>query len=162
MQPLGLLARKAKGAQNKKTRGPFSLTLSMYPSTLPRQGKGGVLGWMKSVRECAVCCSGSVCCSVLQCVAVCCSVGWMKSVREPRGCVPLRPRARHCKTLHTATHCTLQHTAHCNILQHTAHCNTLQHTATHCNTLQHTDPVQEAARHAARTRQGARVVDREC
>ena len=73
------------------------------------------------------------CCSMLQHVAVCCSV---------LQCV--RCRYLHYAAPHTATHCnTLQHTVtHCNTLQHTAtHCNTLQHTATHCTTQQHTTPL---------------------
>ena len=102
-------------------------------------------------------------CSVLQCVAVYCSVC----------CNVLKHRitsaaSSHCNTLqHTATHCnTLQHSRkvlgwhqsrvrvliaatkckiilntanRCNTLKHNEiRCNTLQHTATHCNTLQHT------------------------
>jgi len=59
-----------------------------------------------------------VCCSVLQCVAVCCSVlaiadDATKRLRQAIGGI-------HC-------HMPLQHTE--------THCNTLQHTATHCNTL---------------------------
>jgi len=72
-----------------------------------------------------MCLHVSMCCSVLQCVAIIMS-----------------DTATHCNTLqHTATHCnTLQHIAtHGNTLQHTTtHYDTLQHTTTHCNTLQHT------------------------
>jgi len=103
------------------------------------------------------------CCSVLQCVAVCCSFEWCDILpwcqpvmslyasiiidthhhtHHPTRHVSGQHTAMRCNALqHTATHCnTLQHTAtHCNTLQHTAtHCNTLQHTAIHCNTLQHT------------------------
>ena len=76
-----------------------------------------------------------VCCTVLQCVAMCCNTAARRRSRRA---------AVHCSTLQqTAKHCNImQHTAtHCNALQQTAtHCNTLQHTATHCNTLQHTRP----------------------
>jgi len=62
-----------------------------------------------------------VCCSVLQCVAMCGSV---------LPCVTVC-----CDTLY----CGAVMASHCNILQHTAaHCSTLQHTATHCNTLENT------------------------
>ena len=65
-----------------------------------------------------------MCCSVLQCVAVCCSVLQHEN-RNPitrRRDVP-RNLVKIC----------------CSVLQHAAtRCNTLQHTATHCNTLQHT------------------------
>jgi len=64
----------------------------------------------------------AVCCSVLQCVAVCCMI-YTRS-----------------DSTYTGASAVLQHTAaHCSTLQHTAaHCNTLQHTATHRNTVQHT------------------------
>jgi len=91
--------------------------------------------------------------SVLQCVAVRCSVSIQHTSRNDH----VRQNiAQSEHELYTATHCntcnTLQHTAThcstCNTLQHTArHCNTLQHTATHCNTLQHTathKPVEMA------------------
>jgi len=110
-----------------------------------------------------------VCCSVLQCVAVCCSQqrrGAKCHVRDmtsdalyecdpPSYIVGYDCACVHCNILeYTATHCnTLQHTAeHCNTLQHTAtHCNTLQHTATHCNTLlntaAHCNTLQHTATH---------------
>jgi len=100
-----------------------------------------------------------VCCSVLQCVAVCCSVA------VPAVCCSVAVRPECCSMLqslrlsvslwgylaltscrllshvqHTATHCnTLQHTAtYCNTLQPTiAYCYTLLHTAKYCNLLQH-------------------------
>ena len=104
-------------------------------------------------------------CSMLQCVAACCSVPSfallcrltltrgealftlcrslcrrLKLLRTPEDDT-LQHNATQCNILqHTTSHCnTLQHTTpHCNTLQHTAtHCNTLQHTATHCNTLHH-------------------------
>jgi len=69
--------------------------------------------------QCGACVA--VCCSVLQCFAVCAT------------CNP------DSKNIPYTWHDTqLTHTKHCNTLQHTAtHCNTLQHAATHCNTLQH-------------------------
>ena len=101
------------------------------------------------------------CASVLQCLAVCCSVPALQCValclcRSVLQCAcvvvccnvlqcRLQPRTellfRHtCDMTHSRATNTLQHIAtHCNTLQHVAtHCNTLHHIATHCNTLQHT------------------------
>ena len=92
-------------------------------------------------------------CSVLQCVAVCCSRESRATQSHSRGRIAGTPQhaASRCNMQHTTTYCnTLQHTATygntlqhaatcCNMLQRTATCcNTLQHAATHCNTLQHT------------------------
>jgi len=62
----------------------------------------------------------AACCSVLQCVAVCCDT-------------------QHLEPLHTRTHTKAPRT-YAYTQQHTfgIHCNTLQQTAAHCNTLQHT------------------------
>ena len=81
-----------------------------------------------------------VCCSVLQCVAVCCSV-WQCVLQ----CVAV------CGSVWLVCCGVSSHghewqfngvdtNSHCNTLQHTVtHCNTLQHTATHCQILlQHT------------------------
>jgi len=92
----------------------------------------------------------AVCCSVIQCDAVCCMrVKYMYSQHARE--VYVLPKIL---CAHTVTHCnTLQHAAtRCNTLQQTAedarevhplpknivrtHCNTLQHAATRCNTLQ--------------------------
>jgi len=85
-------------------------------------------------------CRQALRCSVLQCVAVCCSVLQALRCTSNQSSEPCE-MAQYSHPQHTATHCNpLQHTAvHCNTLQYTAtHCSTLQHTATHCNTLQHT------------------------
>jgi len=129
--------------------------------------------WLRRV---TVCCRE--CCSVMQYVAVCCSV--LQCVQ------PNTHTTTHCSTLQrkvsvmavnvwslglifavklqpTATHFnTLQHPATpCNTLQHTAsHCNELQSTAahdicqeieeaTHCNTLQHTATHCNTLQHTA-------------
>jgi len=92
-------------------------------------------------------------CSVLQYVAVCCSVLQCFSLAYTPGVHVCESEFRYvracvCMYVHVllschgydATHCnTLQHTAtHCNTLRNTAtNWNTLQHTATHYNTLQH-------------------------
>jgi len=90
-----------------------------------------------SVLQCvAVCCSWLQC---LQCVAVCC--GMLSSCKIAPTYIQDKSEVASTYTQHAATQCsTLQNTAtHYNTLQHTAtHCITLQHTATHCNTLQHT------------------------
>ena len=90
----------------------------------------------------AVCCSGLQCAAVCrsflilsQFVAVCCS--------EAAILLVLRQRLRWYLLPHTATSHCMQHTTatHCNTLLHRAathYDNTLQHTTTHCNTLQHT------------------------
>ena len=58
-------------------------------------------------------CCVAVCCSLMQCGAVCCA----NKGRD--------------KDKSSESYCTYE--KHCNALQHTAtHCNTLQHTATHC------------------------------
>ena len=80
-----------------------------------------------------------MCCSVLQCVAVCCSE-----------CVPLLSRSGglhwKCNGAYTDRRApeiarfgrSASNGTHCNSLQHTAtQCNTLQHTATPCNS----DPI---------------------
>ena len=80
------------------------------------------------------------CCSVLQCVAVCCNCNCRKGGREARG-REATLYATHCNTLQRKL-TTLQRTltseggnALYNTLRHAAaHCNTLQHTATHYNT----------------------------
>ena len=72
----------------------------------------------------------AVCCSILQCVTVCCNCnsGNVEGRREGGNAL--------CNTLQHAT----THLQHCNTLQHTreailsaTHCDTLQHTATHYN-----------------------------
>jgi len=72
-------------------------------------------------------------CSVLQCVAVCCSVLQPLTVLQ-------HTATTHCNILQTDTRPPLTVTSvlqPLTVLQHTAtHCNTLQHTATHCNILQ--------------------------
>ena len=96
-----------------------------------------------SVLQCvAVCCSVlqtsgmphfQVCGNVWQCVAVCCSV------LQTSGMPHFQKRPMHninSDLQHSATVCKrLQHTAtHCNTQQHAAtRCNTLHYTATHCN-----------------------------
>jgi len=123
--------------------------------------------------------NAAVCCSVLQCVAVCCSGCYITS-REA-GTHQEESIARVGTAIeslqHAATYCnTLQHTA--NTLQYTethqqrsithagtargdathctTHCNTrchtLQHAATHCNTLHHTTIYcnKPARKHRAR------------
>ena len=110
-----------------------------------------LLIWGKCV---AVCCSvlqcvAMCCCSVLQCVAVCCSVwheSWMYLVlffySLNRGILSfaLQHSATQCNEVqHAATHCNNSsdiHVIHMETLCH-SHCNTAQHIATHCNTLQH-------------------------
>jgi len=92
--------------------------------------------------------------SVLQCVAVSCSVSQCNvrdavhsycadaQITSLCGQERLR-RSTRTQLQHTATHCNpLHHNApHYNTLRHTAtHCNTLHHTATHCTTLHHTAP----------------------
>jgi len=113
-------------------------------------------------RLCPIYAYAWVCCIVLQCVAVCCSVcdidlgsyAWGKK----RELVPLLFFHKNALQ-HTAANCnTLQHITtrgvivwdrkgervlllsfHNNTLEHTAtHWNTLQHTAIHYNTLQYT------------------------
>ena len=97
-----------------------------------------------------------ICCRVLHCVtvfcSVCVSVCFEYLHEKVRMCVmcthqiaDAQHTTQHCNTIkhiaYIATHCnTLQHTTiNCSTLQHTAaHCNTLQHTATHCNALQRT------------------------
>jgi len=62
----------------------------------------------------------AVCCSALQCIAVCCSIFNHETV----------------ETTHTKFYLGLccRRQRNCNTLQHTATlCNTLQHTATHCD-----------------------------
>ena len=105
--------------------------------------------WCKSESSVLQCVA--VCCSVLQCVES--SIKWSKSessvaLSGVRVSVALEQSS-------LLLYSTLQHTAtHCNTLQHTATdthvadvaleqsslllCNTPQHTTTHCNTLQHT------------------------
>jgi len=99
-------------------------------------------------------CQFLVYCSVLQCVAVCCSVLHQSHLSRDWQTRLMQHTATHCSTLqHTAIHKKLTNeidATHCNTLQHTAThcntqetdkrdwCNTLQHTATHCNTLQYT------------------------
>ena len=93
------------------------------------------------------------CCSVLQCVAVCCSVSWRPNFKAMRAG---QDTATSCNTLQqAATPCNqLERTAtSCNALQHAAkHCNTQQQQdSTHCNVLQHTvkhDALQCTARHS--------------
>ena len=83
-----------------------------------------------SVLQCvAVCCQ---CCSVMQCDAVCCSVlqcVWCRSFSQMS---PIKNVALLCLTSIVAKQ-TSPHIA--------THCNTLQRTATHCNTLQHTATI---------------------
>ena len=100
-----------------------------------------------------------MCCSVLQCVAVCCSelpplclqtclAAATRDCCSMAQCVAVCCNERLLLCLPTAhntpvSQCnTLHHTAtNCNTLQHTAQdSNTLQHTATHCNTLQRSRP----------------------
>jgi len=73
-------------------------------------------------------------CTVLQRVAVCCSVLQRGEVSVlPSLYVSVSFSVSHLQAYNTNT--PLQNTAtHCNTRQHTAtHGNTLQHTATHCN-----------------------------
>ena len=116
----------------------------------------------RHVRLRRMCASVAACCGLLQCVAVCRSVGCSMSQRVVQwvaACVAvcectyrlectLNEHAgcafdTHCNTLqHTASHCnTLQSTTtHCNTLRPvTVHCNALQRTVTHYNTLYHTE-----------------------
>ena len=98
-----------------------------------------------------------MCCSVLQCVAVCC--GMLQFGCDAMTCVRVKTKCllcRNCNALQrtnapqrTATHCNaLQRTAtycnalqrikmHCNALHHncTTTATQLQHTATHCNVM---------------------------
>ena len=99
----------------------------------------------QSVDSCSVLSTrrGSTFCSVLQCVAVCCSVPSLQHTAthcSPTSLDNPPPQQQSNSIQHSVyTHCnTLSiHTAtHCNTLQHTAKQCTLQHTATHCNTLQ--------------------------
>ena len=80
---------------------------------------------LQCVAVCSVCCSVlpcvAVCCSVLQCVAVCCCV--LQCVAVCCSVLQGRPHEQ-C----AAGQISLQHTA--------THCSSLQHTATHCNQLQ--------------------------
>ena len=107
-----------------------------------------------------------MCCSVLQCVAVCttstsraantaATLSLSTGKLPATHCNSLQHTATHCNTLqHTGTHCnSLHHTAaHCNTRQHTAaHYKTLQHTATYCNTLQHTATCCNKLHHTAMT-----------
>ena len=95
-------------------------------------------------------CVVSECCSVLQCVAMGCSVLASLSSERSINCVRVVRIRDYNTAQHTATYCiTLQpidtwpqhSTTHCNILQYTAthryvtatQHNTLQHTSTHCN-----------------------------
>ena len=120
-----------------------------------------------------VCCS--VCCSVLRCAALCCSL-------LQRLCSVLHCVAACCSVFNLTVHfllhflflgCGKWDDTHCNALQHTLQytailCNTLQHiatytaahiathtanalqrTATHCNALQHIATHCTALRHTA-------------
>jgi len=83
----------------------------------------------------------AVFCSVLQFVAVCCSVlqwfGW-RNYSDHSDDVPYLIPMMILK-IRMILYNTLQHSAsHCNTLQHFAsHCNTLQHTAAQCSTMHH-------------------------
>ena len=110
-----------------------------------------------------------MCCSVLQCVAVCYSVfkkSHCNSVPISITLLHILYSYTYMLCAHTLTYTrllllhvilfhSLQHSAsvfitHCNTLQHTAtHCNTLQHTATHCNTLQHATAHCNTLQHTA-------------
>jgi len=72
----------------------------------------------------------SQCCSVLQCVAVCCSVpATSNRTQLETDDFSIISSFRILSRQHTTTQNTAKH---CKTLQHTAtHCNTLQHTATH-------------------------------
>jgi len=102
----------------------------------------------------------TVCCSVLQCVAVCYSV---LSVVQSTSLHPadsfdciLQHTLQHAAT-HAAAHATQRQFnvgIYCNTLQHTAadmYCNTLQHTATHDNTRQHTASHDKTLHHTEHT-----------
>ena len=89
-----------------------------------------------------------MCCSVLQCIAVCGVLSMRKNSIPKRYTIYniLQRTATHCNTLqHTATHINTfdaeagrLNPRKMSFLQHTATtCNTLQRTATHCHTLQH-------------------------
>jgi len=88
-------------------------------------------------RECVytyVYCIRHVWCSVLQCVAVCCSVvqrgaAWYSVVQ----CVAVAVCCS-CSVLQCVF--TLDPNRH-HVFATATHCNTLQHTATHCNTLRY-------------------------
>ena len=73
--------------------------------------------------------SVAVCCSVLQCVAVCQQLATEHSWKQTISASS--PVFGFCLG-NIQRHKTLQNTA--------KHCNILQHTATHCNTLQHIQP----------------------
>jgi len=66
----------------------------------------------------------AVCCSVLQCVAVCCSV--LQCVTDKMS----KQDKTYVGGFPVNAHYTLQHTE--------THCNPQQPTATHCSPLQHT------------------------
>ena len=99
----------------------------------------------------------NMCCSVLQCVAVCCSRSVLQCVAvwhdsgTSLGC-PWSPTLQHTMKPHIATHCnTLQHNAtYCDTLQQIAkHCLTLQNITTHYLTLQHTASCCNILQHTA-------------
>ena len=102
----------------------------------------------------------NMCCSVLQCVAVCCSVLlqciavycslfiWRVYMQHVLQCV-----AVCCSVLQVVHITSLQHTAtHSNTQQHTAtHSSTPQHTATHSSTQQHTATKINESRYGSYT-----------
>jgi len=70
----------------------------------------------------------AVCCSVLQCVAVC----WgLHRIQHVSFC--MRP-VSHIYDVRDFLYTDVR-----DFVESSTHCNTLQHTATHCNTLQHTE-----------------------
>jgi len=89
------------------------------------------------------------CFSVLQCVAVCCSVccsAWQCIVV----CVALRTVccSACCSAWQCVMHCSRRvnqshTTTHCNTHYNTLHCNTHYNTITHCHALQHICPSRE-------------------
>ena len=103
--------------------------------------------------------SVAVWCSVLQCVAVCCSV-MQKSAHDTRHSLKLTSLqfalqcvAVCCSVLQCVSVCcsvlqcvaeigtrqvTFANANFSRLQQSTSHCSTVQHTAAHCNTLQHT------------------------
>ena len=97
-----------------------------------------------------------MCCSVLQCVIICCSVLRYAKIHmysfQKRGVdMPKGHKGTYIKKdLHLRPErCqTCQKSTRSNTLQRTAsHCNTLQRTAKHCNTLQQAaSPLKNAAR----------------
>ena len=77
----------------------------------------------------------AVCCSVLQCVAVCV----VKCIAEQFEVLMLQRVAACCIALQSVAVCFMKHLAgQFEVLLHMCDCNTLQSNATHCKAMQHT------------------------